>query len=462
VLFAELDLKAASTALVKLHLEELLLPILIQLVAIITIARVFGNLARRFGQPAVVGEIVAGLVMGPSLVGWLFPELSALVFRPHLEGVPEPLANAAFPKILAVFSQIGLIFLLFLIGLEFEFSHLKVRGRAAGAVSLAGVVLPFAMGIALGYIIHPILADAEPRAAPIPRLGLVLFMGVAMSITAIPILGRIMIELGINRTKLGAVVITAAAIDDAIGWILLATVAALAKLGTEQFRIIDSVKMILLTIGFAAAMLLLVRPLLVRYFARSITANNGVLSLNALTVLLVSLLVCAIATNLIGIFAIFGAFLLGAILSDQPQFRDAVMARLRDLVTAFFLPIFFTYTGLRTDVGTLNGTTMWLMCIAVMAVAVIGKFGGCLVAAKLSGFGWKEASIIGVMMNTRALMELIVINMGRDLGLIPPSLFCMLVMMAILTTIMTTPILVRLRHGTEIEAPIEQSGFLKR
>jgi Kef-type K+ transport system membrane component KefB len=181
-----------------------------------------------------------------------------------------------------------------------------------------------------------------------------------------------------------------------------------------------------------------------------------------LAVLLVCLLLCAIATNLIGIFAIFGAFLLGAVLSDLEPFRTAVIARLRDFVTAFFLPIFFTYTGLRTDIGTLHGSTMWLVCAAVLAVAIGGKFGGCALAASLSGFSIREAGIIGVMMNTRALMELIVINVGRDLGLIPPNLFCMLVMMAVLTTVMTTPILLTLRRGTELEAPIAASGFFRR
>jgi len=460
VLFAlqeSMDLATAAKALGRLSIEELLLPVLIQLVIIIAVARIFGSLARGVGQPTAVGEIIAGLLLGPSLFGWLCPETSAVIFKPHLEGVPDVLANAAFPKIFAVLAQIGLILLLFLIGLEFEFSHLQQHGRSALAISLTGIALPFTLGAILTQIIHPYL-EAGPKGEPVPIFGLTLFMGVAMSITAIPILGRMMIELGINRTRLGAITITAAAVDDAAGWILLATVAALVN---SEFQIVDTLKMVGLTLGFAAFMFFVARPLLVRYFRWSLSENGGQLGLTPLVVLLVVILLCAIATSVIGIFAIFGPFILGATLSDQVEFREAVTAKLRDIVTSFFLPIFFTYTGLRTEVRAVDGVIMWLICGGVIAAAVIGKFGGCAIAARLSGFSWKESGIIGVMMNTRALMELIVINVGYELGVIPKSLFCMLVLMAILTTVMTTPILLRWRYGTEIEEPISKSGFLE-
>jgi Kef-type K+ transport system membrane component KefB len=263
-----------------------------------------------------------------------------------------------------------------------------------------------------------------------------------------------MLELGINRTKLATVVITAAAAGDAVGWILLATVAALTK---AEYSVTQTLGLVGWTVGFTAAMLLVVRPLAARYFR----ANGPAFGLKEMTALLVLLLTCAIATNLIGIFAIFGAFLLGAVLSDQHEFREAVTARLRDFVTAFFLPIFFTYTGLRTEIGAVSGLTLWLVCAAVVAAALLGKFGGCAVAARLTGFSARESALVGVMMNTRALMELIVINVGYDLGVIPKSLFCMLVLMAVLTTVMTTPILLALRHGTEIDEPIRRSGFLR-
>jgi Kef-type K+ transport system membrane component KefB len=453
------DLTAAAAALRRLPVEDLLVPVLVQLAVIVAAARVGGALARRVRQPAVVGEIVAGLLLGPSLFGWLTPDAFRWLFKPDLPGVPADLTAAAYPKIFEVLKELGLIFLLFLIGLEFEFSHLKAHGRAAVAISVVGVVVPFALGAGLAPVIHPHL---EPHPTvnpgrPVPLFAMTLFMGVAMSITAIPILGRMMIEMGINRTKLGAVVITAAAVDDACGWVLLATVAALAR---AEYDPVQTLTMVGLTVGFAGFVFVAARPLLVRYFRHSLAANGGQLSLNALAVLIVCLLLSAVATGRIGIFAIFGAFLLGAALSDQAEFRAAVTARLRDFVTGFFLPIFFTYTGLRTQVGSLSGPTLWVICGGVLAAAVVGKLVGCGVTARLCGMPAREAGIVGVMMNTRALMELIVVNVGFQIGVIPPSLFTMLVVMAVVTTVMTTPVLLALRRGTEIEAPIAASGFL--
>ena len=448
----------AALGLKKLHVEALLVPVLVQLIVIIVAARLAGMLARRLGQPMVVGEIVAGLLLGPSLFGAVFPDTSAAVFRPALEGVEPALAAAAFPKIFEVLKELGLIFLLFLIGLEFDFGHLKVKGRAAGAIMLAGTALPFALGIGLAGVIHPHLEPHDRTGEPVPLLAMTLFLGTALSITALPILGRMMMELGVTRTKLAAVVISAAAVGDAVGWILLAAVAAVAK---AEFSAAGTAVMAAETVGFFALMQFAARPVLVRYFRSSLAASGGQLSLNALAVLLAVLLGSAIVTGLIGIFAIFGAFILGAVLSDQHALREAVAARIRDFVTAFFLPIFFTYTGLRTEVASVGGGPMWLICGAVVFAAVFGKVVGAGVAARLTGFTAREAGIVGLMMNTRALMELIVINVGYDLGVIPKSLFCMLVLMAVLTTIMTTPLVLLLRRGTELDEPIRASGFLR-
>lgn len=459
MLFADLPALDPARALLKLDIEALLLPVLVQLCVIVVAARMFGVLARRLGQPAVVGEILAGLLLGPSVFGAMFPDVFAAVFRPHLHGVPDDLAAAAFPKIFQVLAQLGLIFLLFLIGLEFDFGHLRTKGTAAIAVCVVGTALPFALGVGLGPWIHPYL-EPHPTAGPVPLVGMTLFLGTALCITALPILGRMMIEMGITRTKLATVVITAAAVGDAVGWVMLATVAALARVGTDGYNPWETVQMVLLTLAFAAVMGLVVRPLLGRYFRRSVRENGGDLSLNALAVLIVALLLSALATNLIGIFAIFGAFALGAVLSDQAAFREAAIRRVRDFVTAFFLPVFFTYTGLRTEVGTLDNSTLWLICGAVVAAAVIGKIVGCTLAARLTGFSTRESAIVGCMMNTRALMELIVINVGYDLGVIPKSLFCMLVLMAVFTTVLTAPVILWLRRGTELEAPIAASGYL--
>lgn len=449
---------AGVEALRTLSVEDLLLPVLVQLVIIIAAARIFGILARAIKQPSVVGEIVAGLLLGPSLAGWLWPEWSGAVFRPHLHDVPPELSEVAFPKIFTALKEIGLIFLLFFIGLEFDYGHLKLKGKAAFAVCTAGILLPFALGLGLAPLIYPYL-EAHPKTGEVvPFAGMMLFLGTALSITALPVLGRMMIEMGIHRTGLAAVVIAAAAAGDAVGWIMLAAVAAAAK---GNFTIAGTAIMIGLTVAFVAFMYFVVRPLAVRYFRNSIADANGNLATTPLAVLFVLLFLAAIGTNLIGIFAVFGAFLLGAVLSDQEAIRVAVGVKLRDFITVFFLPIFFTYTGLRTDVGTLSGTSAWLIAIAVIGAAIIGKVAGCGLAARYAGFSWKESSLIGALMNTRGLMELIVINVGYDLGVIPRSLFTILVLMAVLTTVMTAPILHALRRGTELEQPMRESGFGK-
>jgi Kef-type K+ transport system membrane component KefB len=439
-------------ALRHLEVENLLLPLLVQLILIILAARLFATLFRRLGQPAVVGEIAAGLILGPSVLGRLFPDLFAAVFHPAVHGLEPELSEQLLRWVLTTLSQLGLIFLLFLIGLEFDFDHLRWHGKSALAISLAGLALPFSLGVGLAYFMRPHVGVPEERA-----LGFALFLGTALSITAIPILGRMMMELGITRTRLGAITISAAAVDDAAGWILLATVAAVVGSG---FRPAQTLVMVGATVTFGLGMVYVGRPLLRRWARWVLRVGGGELTLNSLAVLLAVVLLCAIATNLIGIFAIFGAFVLGAVLSDEHAFREAVARRLRDLVTAFFLPIFFAYTGLRTNVGSLDSGTAWLFCGLVSAAAIVGKLGGCTAAAWLSRFSFRESLCIGTMMNTRALMALIVINLGKDLRVIPDSVFCMLILMALATTIMTTPVLLRIMHGTELEPYIRRSGFL--
>lgn len=447
----------AGENLSHLDAETLILPVLVQLIIIIAAARLFGALARRVGQPSVVGEIVAGLVLGPSLLGWLAPDLFAALFRPVVTGVWQPLAHALLAKILTVIAHIGLIFLLFLVGLEFEGSHVRQHGRAAVLISLSGIVVPFALGAALAPLIHPHIGH-NPAGLAVPLTGFALFLGVTLSITAIPVLGRIMMELNITRTRLGAITITAAAVDDACGWILLAAIAAVVK---AQFDPLETLRMIALTAAFALSMLFIARPLFVRYFASSMQRNAGKLTPTALAVLFASLLFCAVITNLIGIFAVFGAFLFGAILSGQEELHRAVSAKLHDVVTGFFVPVFFTYTGLRTDITGIHGPVIWLILGGVVAAAVVGKLAGCGLAARASGFSWKEAGIVGAMMNARGLMALVAINVGYELGVVPKDLFTILVLMALVTTALTTPLLLGLRKGTEIEEPIARSGFLQ-
>lgn len=423
---------------VNASLEHVLLTVIIQLVVIIAAARLSGALFRRLGQPSVCGEIAAGLILGPSLFGRFFPALSREVFDPSVG------------QIFAIVSQLGLVLLMFLIGLEFDFGHLAENRRTALSISVVGVALPFSLGLALGHFLHP-------------RIGLggswinfSLFMAAAMSITAIPILGRIMIELNIHRTRIGALTISAAAVDDASGWIILALVTAIVR------STFDPTRMALMVAGvivYGLVMFLVVRPLVGRWAKAQIARNHGEFSLNALATMLIMVFLSAAVTNLIGIFSIFGGFTMGAILFDQKEVRDAVHARLHDFVSVFFLPIFFTYTGLRTDIGSMQGWGLWGYCGLVLLAATVGKFGGCTLAARANGLPWRESSMIGVMMNTRALMELIVINIGYDLGIIPRTVFFMLVFMAVATTYITTPLLSRLIRKSEAEAAYLTSHF---
>ncbi len=408
------------------EVEAFLLRVLVQLIVIILAARVGGWLFRRLGQPQVCGEIAAGILLGPSCFGYFAPQAAASVFP------PDPQLGMVF-KVLA---EIGLIFLMFLVGLEFEFGLLKRMGRTAATVSAAGVALPFCIGLGLAQFLHPRLA------ADYDKLGFSLFMAIALSITAMPVLARIMLELNLTRTRIGVLAITAAAVDDATGWMLLAAIAAAVR---GEFDPIKVAIMLAATLGFVVGILFVFRPLAKRWIQSLRLHENGELSVSQFAVVITAMFLAAVATNTIGIFAIFGPFILGASLWDETEFRAAMNRRLGDFVTVFFLPIFFTLTGLRTRIETLSGVETWGWCAIVLAAAIFGKFVGCGLTARLSRqFSIAEAACIGAMMNTRGLMELIVINLGRELGVLPDSVFCMLVIMAVVTTFMTAPILSRL------------------
>jgi len=426
---------------VDASIETVVLRVILQLVVIMGAARIAGNLFRRLGQPAVCGEIAGGLILGPSLFGRFFPGAFQTVF------------HASVGNTFSILSQVGLVLLMFLIGLEFDFGHLSDNRRTALSVSVAGIVAPFVLGFGLGGWMHGAMALSGNW------LNFSLFMAAAMSITAIPTLGRIMMELNLNRTRIGSLTISAAALDDASGWIILALVTAVVRSTFDPRHVAVMVGGV---VAYGLVMVVGVRPLLVRLFQAHLGRNGGDLSLNGQAVLLMLVFLSAAATNLLGIFSIFGAFMLGAILYDQEELRAAVNKRLQDFVTVFFLPIFFTYTGLRTDIGVMAGGELWLFCGLVLVAAVVGKFGGCTLAARLSGIAPRESAMIGVMMNTRALMELIVISIGYDLGIIPKSVFFMLVFMAVATTYMTTPVLRRLIPGSEVWEDYKESAFAAR
>jgi Kef-type K+ transport system membrane component KefB len=413
-----------SAALVQASVhntEQLLFFTLLQLSMIVLSARLAGNLSVLWGNSRAVGEIIIGILLGPSLLGLLWPQGFQFAFR---SAPAEPIT---------ILSQVGLILLLFQIGLEFAFSHLRAphNRNAVVRVALIGELLPFVLGFAFGQLSAPYIFPHGNV------LGYSLFCGTAFAITALPILGRIMIELDLHRTRLGAIAISAAAIDDVVGWLLLAVVSALtvANFSPGGFAL----KLLMLA-AYIAVCVLVVRPLLLKLIQRSgVTATS--LPLDLMGVLLATMFLSGMVTYKIGIFAIFGGFMLGVLLHDQHDLVAAWRDKVGNFVNVFFVPIFFTYTGLRTDVALLDSWQMWGWALLLLALATVGKFGGGYWAARWSGMDRTEARAIGIMMNTRALMELIVINIGYDLGVIPPSVFAMLVMMAIVSTVITTPAL---------------------
>lgn len=400
--------------------DALLAHVLIQLAVIIGFARLGGIAARRLGQPVVCGEIAAGLILGPTVLGNFFPGVSAEIFSKD--------TAEAFTAL----SELGLVLLLFVIGIDFDFQHLKVHKGKPFVVSAVGITVPFALGLGVGLLIH---SEVAPN---IDKLTFALFIALTLSITALPILGRILIEFGLNRAPLGVLTITSAALDDAVGWILLALVTSIATSGADWGK---AGLMMVETIAYAVFIFVIARPTLKRWARSAVRRGNGVLGLNDLAVLLVMLLCSGLITHEIGIFAIFGAFMLGAVFHDETEFRQAVLAKLNDFVTVFFLPIFFTYTGLRTDIGSMSGALLWAMCGLVVAAGIAGKLGGCTLAARATGLPWRDSYMVGVLMNARALMALIVINVGLNAGILNSTAFFMLVMMAVITTFMTAPLL---------------------
>ncbi len=418
------------------HTEALLFFTLLQLAVIVIFSRIGNEVASRFKQSRVVGEIIIGILLGPSLFGLLAPDLFNYVFHSSSQ---EPIT---------MLSQIGLIFLMFQIGLEFDFSHLtKSNNRnAVMRIAAAGLIFPFGLGLAFGYYSAPILS---PKADP---LASALFTATAFSITALPILGRIMMEFKMTRTSLGVIAISAAAINDVIGWLLLAIVTALA---VSNFSVESFALTLLQLAAYIGVCWWIVRPLLLRAIRNSVVTEHR-FSPNLLGALIATIFISAMMTYKIGIFAIFGGFMMGVLLHDQHEVVEAWRKKVGGFITVFFLPIFFTYTGLRTNIGGLDSFALWGWCLLLIALATIGKFGGCYWAARWSGLNHQQSKVIGIMMNTRALMELIIINVGFDLGVISQNVFTMLVLMAIVSTVITTPGLRRWLPGAGIPIPARQ------
>jgi Kef-type K+ transport system membrane component KefB len=393
--------------------------VLLTLMAVVALGLVLGQAFRYLGQPPVIGEVVAGIVLGPSLLGRLCPEASNFLLPP------------AVAPFLGVIAQVGVIIYMFLVGLELNLHSLREHRQSTILISHVGIVVPFVLGAALALFLYPRLSSDD-----VPFTSFALFLGAAMAITAFPVLARILTDRGMSKTPLGVVALACAALDDATAWCLLAFV-----VGVAQAKLSGAFVVIGLTVVYIAVMFLIVRPLAAHFLVgRELTRGTTAL-------IFVALLLSALATEFIGIHAIFGAFLLGAVIPHDCAVAQGFTHKLEDFVTVLLLPAFFAYTGLRTQIGLVASGEEWLICALVIAVATLGKFGGILLAARMTGINWRHCAALGILMNTRGLMELIVLNIGLDLKIISPTLFAMMVLMALATTIATTPLLQVLRVG---------------
>jgi Kef-type K+ transport system membrane component KefB len=402
-------------------IESHLKLVLLQWVVIVVVAWVFGRLGKRLGQPLAVGEIFGGILLGPSVLGQVWPAGLDWLFPQETQ------------QSLQLLAKVGLILLLFQVGMEFDYGHLRSRSRTVLAVSLMGILVPTAGGLLLGPWLHQTFAPATPF------FGFLLFICIALSISALPIMGRILIELRLERTAIGAMAISAAAIDDVVGWILLALATALVTAGF-------GLRLLLIPVVGVSALYIVLRrwvgPGLRRlWLQQAALTGEGQLTPSFLALLLVALFSCSLVTNQLGIFSIFGAFLLGVALHEETSLVKAWRDRFADFVLVALVPIFFTNTGLRTEIGSLATPLAWLGCALVLLAAVTGKLGGCFLGARLTGQPARESASIAALLNTRALMGLVAINIGLELRLLTRDLFTMFVIMALLTTVMTGPLL---------------------
>ena len=395
-----------------------LFTLVLQIGVVLVAARVAGFIFRRLHQPQVMGEMVAGIMLGPSLLGWLAPGVSGFLFPPASLGYLNSL------------SQVGLVLFMFLVGLAINPKDLHEYGHAAVLTSHVSIVAPFVLAAAFSLYLYPRLSDQS-----VHFLSFALFMGASMSITAFPVLARILTDRNMLRTRMGTLAIAVAAVDDVTGWCILAYIVVLIRAEKGSMPV-------WVTIGGAVAYVLVmlfgvkrVLPYFEAHFRQ-----KGHLTESAISLMIVLALGSALVTEWLGIHLLFGAFLMGAIMPKDQEFVQNVRHRLESLTVVVLLPLFFAFSGLRTSVGMVKGS-MWLFVLLIIAVAIAGKFGGSTFAARMAGIPWRDAASLGILMNTRGLMELIALNIGLDIGVITPTVFTMMVLMALVTTFMTSPLL---------------------
>jgi Kef-type K+ transport system membrane component KefB len=402
------------------------------LVLILLLGRWLGKLFIHFGQPRVIGEMVAGIMLGPSLLGYFWPQATAFILPEHAQSSLE------------IIAQLGVILYMFLVGLELNAELLRRRAHTTVVISHASIVVPCVLGCLLSVWLYRPLGTSTASFS-----SFALFMGVAMSITAFPVLARILTDHNMDKTELGVIALSCAAIGDVTAWCLLAFIVGIAN----AQEVTSAVQTIVLAAGYIGIMLIVVRPMANRFLGHDADHPQRRMAVWVL----VGLLFSAMTAEWIGIHAIFGAFLLGAIIPHDSDIARDFTNKLEDIVKILLLPAFFAYTGMRTEIGLVSGWEAWMFCAVIILVATLGKFGGSFVAARFTGLSTRLSAALGILMNTRGLMELIVLNIGLELGVISPKLFAMMVIMALVTTIATTPILHALMSVTARpeEAPFE-------
>ena len=398
--------------------------LLLQMVVIIVVARVFGALFRRIGQPPVMGEMVAGITLGPSVLQVISPHASAFLFPASSMGT------------LGILSQVGVVLFMFVVGMELDLQHLRERASTAIMVSHASIVVPFLLGAGLALTLYPSLGTPNSSFTPFA-----LFMGIAMSITAFPVLARILKDHGLTETPLGMMAIACASIDDVTAWCTLAFVVAIVKAS----GIVGAVWTLALTFLFIVLMLTLVRSRLEPWLNKRI--ENASSSRIMIAGILAFVLASAWFTETIGIHALFGGFIAGAVMPSTPAVQSYLKEKIEGFSSAALLPLFFVFTGLRTQITLLNDLSGWLMCLAIIGVAIVGKLGGSMLMARWTRMSWRDSFAIGSLMNTRGLIELVVLNIGYDLGILSARIFVMMVIMALATTFMTAPLLSVVKVG---------------
>lgn len=400
------------------NLHHPLTTLLIQIIAVLLMVRLFGYLFSLIGQPGVIGEIVAGIVLGPSVLGLFFPEAFHFLFPVH------SLTN------LELLSQVGLILFMFVIGMELDFSVLKNKINETLVISHAGILVPFFLGILSSYWIYETYAADHT-----PFLPFALFIGISMSITAFPVLARIIQERNMTKTPLGTLAIASAANDDVTAWCLLAVVIAISKAGSFASALYS----VGLAVAYIAVMFLVVRPFLKK--VGEVYANKEAINKTFVAFILLILIISSCLTEIIGIHALFGAFMAGVVMPSNLGFRKVMMEKVEDISLVFFLPLFFAFSGLHTEIGLINTPELWGVCLLFIVVAIAGKFGGCTLAARAVGENWKDSLIVGTLMNTRGLMQLVALNIGFEMGILSAQMFVVLLIMSLLTTFMATPML---------------------